>query len=193
MIERFIARLIAQYGVFPIAVAGFILLTIGLFAGIAGWNAIKSNWHESVAEAAKAQLQAQKANVKTLQQDLEKTDKAVEITADTVKKQDLTANRQRQETAKAKDIIHERIVKVPVVADPVIDPIVLDAVREARNKAVAAAGALSGTESAGSDTGSADLDGLSDMGNLCGEPAGFDRAGRGLPAGNSGMPGQLAA
>jgi hypothetical protein len=191
--NQMLERLIAKYGVFPLACAGFILLIILCFATIAGVNKIRAHWYQSVAEAAKAQLEVQKANVKVLQKDLEKTDKAVSVTVETVKKQDRTANRQRQNTAKAKEIIHERVVKVPVVAAPVVDPVVFNAVREARDRAVAAAGAVSGTEGPGQDTGSADLGGLSDMGQLCGEPAGPDRAGRGLSAWDSGMPGQLAA
>ena len=186
-------RLIAKYGVFPLACAGFVLLIILAFATIAGINKIKANWYESVAEAAKAQVQVQKANVKVLKQDIKKTDAAVEVAVDTVKKQDKTANRQRQATAKAKEIIHERIESKPAVNPPVIDPVVFNAVRQARDRAIAASSAVSGTEGSGQDTGSADISGLSDMGQLCGEPIGADRAGGGLQAWDSGMPGQLAA
>ena len=159
------AYLLARFGGVKLAIAGTILLVILVFAGIAGWNKIKANWYQSVAEAAKAQVQVQKANVKTLQKDLEVTDKAVAVTVDTVKKMDKSAIKQRVATAKSKEIVHERIIKNPVVDHiDVIDPIVLNAVRQARDRAAAASRAVSGTESAGLDTASANSDGLSGVG-----------------------------
>lgn len=159
------AYLLARFGAVKLAIAGAILLVILTFAGIAGWNKIKASWYESVAESAKAQLKAEKANVKTLQKDLASTDKAVAITADTVKKQDKSAIKQRVATAKSKEIVHERIIKNPVVDHiDVIDSVVFNAVREARDRAAAASRAVSGTESTGLDTASSNGNGLSGVG-----------------------------
>lgn len=157
------AYLLARFGAVKLAIAGAILLVILAFAGIAGWNKIKASWYESVAESAKAQLKAEKANVKTLQKDLEVTDKAVAVTADTVKKMDKTAIKQRVATAKSKEIVRERIQSQPVVTTAV-DPVVLNAVREARLRAEAASRAVSGAQGAGRDTASANGDGLSSVG-----------------------------
>ena len=157
------AYLLARFGAVKLAIAGAILLVILAFAGIAGWNKIKASWYESVAESAKAQLKAEKANVKTLQKDLVSTDKAVAVTVDTVKKMDKSAIKQRVATAKSKEIIRERIQSKPVVT-PVIDPVVLNAVRQARDRAEAASRAVSGTQGAGLDTASSNSDGLSGVG-----------------------------
>lgn len=157
------AYLLARFGGVKLAIAGAILLVILAFAGIAGWNKIKASWYESVAESAKAQLKAEKANVKTLQKDLEVTDKAVAVTADTVKKMDKTAIKQRVATAKSKEIVRERIQSQPAAAT-VIDPVVLNAVRQARGRAEAASRAVSGAQGPGLDTASANGGGLSGVG-----------------------------
>ena len=159
------AYLLARFGGVKLAIAGLIFVVFLTFAGIAGWNKIKASWYESVAESAKAQLKAEKANVKTLQKDLEVTDKAVRVTVDTVKKMDKTAIKQRVATAKSKEIVHERIIKNPVVDHiDVIDPVVLNAVREARDRAETASRAVSGAQGAGLDTASANSDRLQSVG-----------------------------
>jgi hypothetical protein len=136
MIERYIARLIARYGVFPIAVAGFILLTIGLFAGIAGWNAIKSHWFEKKAERAEVRADKAERAADVAIADRKQVDKATDILKDTTSRQDASAKTQRRDTAKAIEVIDARIEAVPVVID--LDPIVMHEVHQARNRAIAA-------------------------------------------------------
>ena len=131
-------RLIAKYGILPLAVAGFVLFVVILFSAIAGINKIKSAWHERQAEKQEAIAQQAKADAKAVKADLKQTDKAGEIAADTVTKQDQTATGQRQNTAKAIGKINERIIEVPVAVPVADDPIVRDQVRQARLSAIAA-------------------------------------------------------
>jgi cytoskeletal protein RodZ len=131
-------RLIAKYGILPLAVAGFVLFVVLLFSGIAGINKIKSAWHERQAEKQEAIAQQAKADAKAVKADLKQTDKAGEIAADTVTKQDQTATGQRQNTAKAIGKINERIIEVPVAVPVADDPIVRDQVHQARLSAIAA-------------------------------------------------------
>lgn len=131
-------RLIAKYGILPLAVAGFVLFVVILFSAIAGINKIKSAWHERQAEKQEAIAQQAKADAKAVKADMKQTDKAGEIAADTVTKQDQTATGQRQNTAKAIGKINERIIEVPVAVPVADDPIVRDQVRQARLSAIAA-------------------------------------------------------
>ena len=147
MIQIWFAKLIAKYSVLPIAVTGFVLLVISLFAGIAGLSAIKSKWFEHKADNAETRANTAEHNAKVLEQDAKQATKAAEIAADTTHKQDKTATGQRQNTAKAIEVIHERIVKEPVVMLTVIDPVVLAEAHQARTRAQAAADRVSGTQS----------------------------------------------
>lgn len=138
-------RLIAKYGLLPLAVAGFVLFVVLLFGTIAGINKLKAAWYERQADRQKAIAEQAKADTKAVKADLKQTDKAGKIAADTLKDQDRTATGQRVNTAKATKVIHERIIEVPVLVSAADDPIVRDQVREARLRAQAAADRLSGT------------------------------------------------
>lgn len=138
-------RLIAKYGFLPLAVSGFVLFVVILFSAIAGINKIKAAWYERQAERQKAIAEVAKADAKAVKADLKQTERAGDIAADTVSKQDRTATGQRQNTAKAIGKINERIIEVPVLVPIADDPIVREQVREARLRAQAAADRLSGT------------------------------------------------
>jgi hypothetical protein len=138
-------RLIAKYGILPLAVAGFVLFVALLFGSIAGINKLKAAWYERQAERQKAIAEQAKADTKAVKADLKQTDKAGQIAADTTKDQDRTATGQRQNTANAQRVINERIIEVPVAVAAADDPIVRDQVRQARLRAQAAADSLSGT------------------------------------------------
>jgi len=140
-------RLIAKYGILPLAVAGFVLFVVLLFSTIAGINKLKAGWYEYQADKQKAIAEQAKADTKVVKVDLKQTDQAGKIAAETTKDQDRTATGQRQNTAKAQRVIHERIIEVPVAVAAADDPIVRDQVRQARLRAQAAADSLSGTQS----------------------------------------------
>ncbi len=131
-------RLIAKYGILPLAVAGFVLFVVILFSAIAGINKIKSALHEHQAEKFEAIAARAKAETKAVKADLKQTEKAGKIAADTVSKQDQTAKGQRQKTAEAIGIINERIIEVPVSVPVADDPIVREQVHQARSRATAA-------------------------------------------------------
>jgi cytoskeletal protein RodZ len=131
-------KLIAKYGILPLAVAGFVLLIVMYFSVVAGISKIKAAWYERQADRHEAIAEQAKADSKAVKSDLKQTDKAASIAAETTKKQDQTANGQRQNTAKAIEVISERIIEVPVVVPVADDPIVRDQVREARIRAQAA-------------------------------------------------------
>lgn len=146
MISVFLSRLIARYGVLPLAIAGFILLIILMFGSIAGISKIKANWYEHKAEKLDVKARQSERAAQIAKADTKQTQKAADIAADTTRKQDQTATGQRQNTAKAIEVIHERIIKVPVTVLPATDPVVFEQVREARGRALAAANHLSGTQ-----------------------------------------------
>jgi hypothetical protein len=145
MIEQFIARLIARYGVFPIAVALFVLLNVCLFAGIAGWNGIRANWYEAKAERIDVKARQAERAAQIAKADTKQTENSADIAVNTTKKQDATATSQRQETAQAKKVIDERIEADPDRVDS--DPIIMLEVVAARYRAQAAADRVSGTPS----------------------------------------------
>ena len=146
MIQIWFAKLLAKYGVLPLAIAGTVILIIGFFATVAGTSKIKSAWFEHKADKAETRAQAAEQNVKVLEQDAKQANNAIEIAGDTTTKQDQAAGKQRAETAKAIEVIHERIIQVPVSVNPIADPIVFEQVRQAADRASAAANRVSGAQ-----------------------------------------------
>lgn len=141
-----IQDLIARFGILRVAGAALILaavLWLGAKYAIAG---IKTWMAEKRAERAERALVVEQANNKVLQGDLKQTDRAGDIAAETTTKQDQTAIGQRQNTAKAVEVIHERIVQVPVAVLPTDDLIVRAAVGQARDRAAAAQGRVRGAQ-----------------------------------------------
>lgn len=131
-------RLIAKYGVLPLAVAAAILCVVLYFGAVLGVSKVKGWFYQKQAERAERMLEYAKAEIKAKAKDLAQTDKAGQIAADTTAKQDETAKGQRQNTAKAVEVIHERIVQVPIAVLPADDRIVRQAVHQARARATAA-------------------------------------------------------
>lgn len=143
MIQIWFGKLLAKYGVLPIAAGLFIFIVIAMFAGIAGINKVKSAWFEHKADKAEARAQTAEHNAKVLDKTAKQAVKAIEIADSTTTKQDKAAGKQRAETAKAIEVIHERIVEVPVSISPAADPVVFEQVRQAADRAQAAIDKLS--------------------------------------------------
>jgi outer membrane murein-binding lipoprotein Lpp len=140
-----IERLIAKYGVLPLAICACVLIIVLYFAAVLGVSKLKGWLNERRADRAEQALLIEKAKTKTLKADLKQTDNAGKIAADTVAQQDRKAKDQRQRTAEYVEVINERIIKVPVAVLPADDGVVRQAVHKARSRAVAAQDRLLGT------------------------------------------------
>lgn len=145
MIQIWFVKLVTKYGVVPVAFGAFVLLVVTLFASIAGFNKVKAVWYEHKAEKAEARAAIAEQNAKVLEQDAAQATLAAAILNNVVIKQHEVAARQRKSTATAVEVIHERIVKVPVSISPPVDPVVFEQVREAAARTAAASNRLSGT------------------------------------------------